>query len=206
MSKERQDMTSDELRDDNYQRCENPDHMHLWNIVCETDPQITKKVNARGGFTSVDAQVQIKNATNQWGPYGDKWGVKNLKFEIIRDEQNKPFLITLDAVFYYPYPTEKNIISFEMGVDMDFSANNTKADYRKKLLTDFTTKALSKVGFNSDVFEGKFDDNKYVAELKQKRNQPLTPQDMQAMQNNNNPTMPGMPQAPQLPSCVPGMG
>ena len=36
------------------------------------------------------------------------------------------------------------------------------------LRTDARSKALSTLGFNSDIFEGKFDDNKYVAEMRAK--------------------------------------
>ena len=42
-----------------------------------------------------------------------------------------------------------------------------KADMKKviaRAMTDATTKALSKLGYNADVFLGKFDDNKYVQE------------------------------------------
>jgi len=38
----------------------------------------------------------------------------------------------------------------------------------KKATTDGITKCLSMLGFNADVFLGKFDDNKYVQELKNK--------------------------------------
>ena len=38
-------------------------------------------------------------------------------------------------------------------------------DYAKKVATDALTKGLSKWGFNADVFEGKFDDDKYVKSL-----------------------------------------
>jgi hypothetical protein len=33
---------------------------------------------------------------------------------------------------------------------------------RKKLITDLRSKCLSTLGFNSDVFEGLYDDNRYV--------------------------------------------
>ena len=36
-------------------------------------------------------------------------------------------------------------------------------DCIKKVQTDALTKGLSKLGFNADVFMGRFDDNKYVA-------------------------------------------
>ena len=38
-------------------------------------------------------------------------------------------------------------------------------DFMKKVATDALTKGLSKLGFNADVFMGKFDDNKYVNKL-----------------------------------------
>ncbi|MBN86088.1 MAG: hypothetical protein CL885_01045, partial [Dehalococcoidia bacterium] len=38
------------------------------------------------------------------------------------------------------------------------------ADAPKKALTDAITKGLSYLGFNADIFLGKFDDNKYVQE------------------------------------------
>jgi len=135
------------------------DNMELWNSVCKTDPTITKKVEQRGGFTAICAQSQIKRATELWGSYGNKWGVKDCKYgetkvQIDKEEQTG---IYLTAVFYYPDG------EFEIASDMYYKPRD---DCMKKLLTDLTTKALSKLGFNSDVFEGKFDDSKYVEEIK----------------------------------------
>lgn len=130
------------------------DNMKLWNSVCETDEQFTKKVNQRGGFTAIGAQYQIRMATEQWGPYGGSWGVKNLNYRFIEPfvENEKPGIM-LTGAFYYPGG------DFEMAVDMPYKSTD---DCTKKLLTDLTTKALSKLGFNADVFMGRFDDNKYV--------------------------------------------
>jgi len=133
--------------------------MDLWNQVCETDPVITKKVNQRGGFTAICAQAQLKTATELWGPYGGSWGVKDLHYTHHQSGENIP-AVSLIATFYCP-----GDIEFPIGTDMAYMPGN---DTYKKLLTDLTTKALSKLGFNSDVFEGKFDDNKYVATMTQK--------------------------------------
>ena len=38
-------------------------------------------------------------------------------------------------------------------------------DFAKKVATDALTKGLSKLGFNADVFMGRFDDNKYVNQM-----------------------------------------
>ena len=46
--------------------------------------------------------------------------------------------------------------------------NNTMVDdnFAKKIETDALTKAISKLGFNADIFMGKFDDVRYVSEMK----------------------------------------
>ena len=135
----------------------NEENMKLWSEVCTTDPATTKHVAQRGGFTAICAQSQLKRATEMWGPYGFNWGVGDCNYGIIEDG-GKVAEITLDAVFFYPGG------KFEISGDIQFRPGN---ESRKKLLTDVTTKALSKLGFNSDVFEGKFDDNRYVQGLKE---------------------------------------
>jgi len=153
------------------------DNMELWKQVCTTDLAITKKVNTRGGFTAIDAQAQIKRATELWGPYGGKWGVKNCvyknRYELFKMDERIIGETYLQAVFYYPDG------EFEIATDMAFKKGN---DTCKKLLTDLTTKALSKLGFNSDVFEGKFDDNKYVKSLKNAEPEPEPITDEQVKQ------------------------
>ncbi|MCP4988656.1 MAG: hypothetical protein GY928_22185 [Colwellia sp.] len=133
------------------------ENMKLWDAVCKTNPALTKQVNQRGGFTAVCAQAQVKMATEHFGKYGKGWGLKNCKYEIIGTE------IVFDAVFY------AGDSEFEITVDMIYKAGQ---DCRKKLRTDAQSKALSLLGFNSDIFEGKFDDNKYVNELKEEFNKP----------------------------------
>ena len=39
-------------------------------------------------------------------------------------------------------------------------------NFAKKIETDALTKAISKLGFNADIFMGKFDDVRYVEEMK----------------------------------------
>ena len=49
-------------------------------------------------------------------------------------------------------------------------------DFAKKVETDTLTKALSKLGFNADIFLGKFDDTKYVEQMKQEFKEPAKKQ------------------------------
>ena len=50
-----------------------------------------------------------------------------------------------------------------MSNDMAYKVGN---EIRKKLITDMRSKCLSTLGFNSDVFEGRFDDNRYVEQAR----------------------------------------
>ncbi len=141
-----------------------PENMELWNSVCETDPKKTKPVDQRGGFTAICAQWQFKRATELWGPYGGKWGIQECIYGYVGEP---PIEMWIEAEFYCPAG------KFQISSDMKFRAGD---DGRKKLLTDITTKALSKLGFNSDVFEGKFDDNKYIEKMNKKYESKDTPE------------------------------
>ena len=137
-----------------------PGNMELWNKVCETDPAITREVRyGKRKFTAIDAQSQIKMATELWGPYGGDWALDNLKWGAVLNPDGSVIELTLDAVFRAPD------ILFEISSDIKYSPGG---ECRKKLQTDVLTKALSRMGFNSDVFEGRFDDNRYVQEMKKK--------------------------------------
>ena len=50
---------------------------------------------------------------------------------------------------------------------MDRAEKMVDADFAKKIETDALTKALSKIGFNADVFMGLYDDHKYVAMIQE---------------------------------------
>ena len=136
-------------------------NMELWNSVCETPPSTTRPVEyGNRKFTAIDAQHQRKRATEVFGPYGDGWGLKDLKWEYVR-EKEKIVELTLDAIFWCVLIRDGEPVDFEFPIASDHRYKPGD-DLKKKLITDATTKALSMLGFNSDVFEGKFDDNKYV--------------------------------------------
>ena len=136
-------------------------NMELWSKVCETNPAITKKVTTRGGFTAIDAQTQVKKATELWGSYGSTWGLKEFDIKLFHNNIGDIIGLYIKGLFYYPNG------EFAIGADMPYKPND---DCAKKLQTECISKALSRLGFNSDVFEGKFDDNKYVAEMNNKYN------------------------------------
>ena len=141
-----------------------PDNMKLWNSVCTTDPQYTKRVNQRGGFTAIGAQSQIMEATKMFGPFGQGFGVSDERFTSFDMEG----LCLYQATLWYKFRFNiGDIREFPIHSSIKYSVNGrVDDDFAKKVATDALTKGLSKLGFNADVFLGLFDDNKYVNQLK----------------------------------------
>lgn len=138
--------------------------MAIWDDVCKTDPSFTKRATQRGGYTSIDAQYQLKLATEAFGPYGSGFGLCESEFDYSLVESG---LIIHKAVFFYhkngryEFPISNAIqavITYKNG------EKRADPDFAKKLETNTVTKALSKLGFNADIFLGMFEDQDYVYE------------------------------------------
>jgi len=57
-------------------------NLELWNKVEKTNPLHTKNANVRGNkITAIAPQSQIKNATEQFGPYGLAWGFNDIQLD-----------------------------------------------------------------------------------------------------------------------------
>jgi hypothetical protein len=137
-------------------------NLELWNRVEKTDPKHTKQANVKGNkITSIKPQYQIFNATKEWGSYGSKWGFKNIELGY---ELKEAGLVTFKALFYYPNG-EFEILN-TISIWRDGAQTKIDDEFAKKVETDSLTKALSKLGFNADVFMGRFDDLRYVEEVK----------------------------------------
>jgi hypothetical protein len=138
-------------------------NLELWDTVETTDPQYTKKVNQRGGFTAIAAQSQVKRATEVFGIMGHGWGVENEKFTTVEGTT----MVLYTANLWYKFNTRAGSIPIHSSIK--YGANGRyDDDFSKKVATDALTKGLSKLGFNADVFMGLFDDNKYVADVTNK--------------------------------------
>ena len=137
--------------------------LELWDSVQTTDPQYTKKVNQRGGFTAIAAQSQIKRATEVFGIMGHGWGVEDEKFTVVEGTS----MVLYTASLWYNFNAKTGSIPIHSSIK--YGANGRyDDDFSKKVATDALTKGLSKLGFNADVFMGLFDDNKYVNDVTSK--------------------------------------
>ncbi len=146
------------------------DNLKLWKSVEKTNPNYTKKANVKGNsITSIAPQYQVLNATEQFGAYGIKWGMKDIKYDYTLADSHG--LVIFHAVFYFPDG------EFEIGNSISLYLDNarTKVDdnFSKKVETDSLTKAISKLGFNADIFMGKFEDQIYLEEVKKKYAKPV---------------------------------
>jgi len=145
------------------------DNLELWNKVEKTNPKYTKKANVKGNnITAISPQYQIKNVTEQFGSYGKSWGFKTLDFDYTLVDSLG--LVVLHAVFFYPdgeFPIKNAQALF-----IDNAKTKIDDNFAKKLETDTLTKAISKLGFNADIFMGLFDDVKYLAEVTKEFSEP----------------------------------
>jgi hypothetical protein len=138
------------------------DNLKLWNKVEKTNPKYTKKAKIGGmNITSIAPQYQIMQVTEQFGTYGEKWGFKdiNLSYDLVE----KCNLVVFKGTFFFPNGEFEIINSCKLY--MDRALKMVDDNFAKKIETDALTKAISKLGFNADIFMGKFDDVRYVAEV-----------------------------------------
>lgn len=138
-------------------------NLDLWNKVCETNPNHTKQVNFGRKITAIDPYRQVMNATAEFGPVGEGWGW--------RVSETK-FLPTNEvAVLIEMWHGDCQNTFCQWGQNslyIDKAETKKDTDCMKKATTDGITKCLSFLGFNADIFLGKFDDNKYVQAMQKK--------------------------------------
>ncbi len=148
-------------------------NLALWQSVETTDPDRTRHINQRGGFTAIDSYYQIKRATDVFGPIGTGWGYDaEFRFQ-------EGLAIAIVKLWYvhdgkrseaFPVCATNALASTDKHGKVHLDE-----DAAKKATTDAITKALSYIGFSADVFEGKFDDNRYVAALKKEKQEAAKP-------------------------------
>lgn len=143
-----------------------PNNIALWDKVKQTDPQYTKQVTQRGGYTSISPQYQMREATNQFGPYGKGWGFSSCEMDMsVVDALG---IVIVKAVFFYVLDGERHEFPVNNSWTVIMGAGDKRrvdADFAKKAETNTMSKALSKLGFSADVFLGEFDDTDYVEHI-----------------------------------------
>ena len=139
----------------------NKDNLKLWSSVEKTNPNYTKKAKIGGmSITAIAPQFQIMQVTEQFGVYGRTWGFKKIELDYSLISYD---MVVFKGTFFFPDGEFEIINSCKLYI------NNAKTmlddNFAKKIETDALTKAISKLGFNADIFLGKFEDVRYLAEI-----------------------------------------
>lgn len=151
----------------------------LWDALGKTDPAHTKGFKREGGFsgTAIKPMWAWKRLTEEFGPFGIGWGCGEPKFDVVTAGETIAVYCTVSA---WHGGDRENVL---WGVGGDKVAKSTKYGVQvddeafKKAFTDALMNAFKFVGVGADIHMGLFDDNKYVATLKQEfaSDQPRNP-------------------------------
>lgn len=135
-------------------------NLRLWSLVCETDPAYMSKVSfGARSFNAIDPMYQIKKVTNVFGPVGSGWSYQvEYDYPVIGNIMMVVAKVTFETS---KFGTFGPIAGSRTFVNLD-NKKKTNDDAPKMALTDALTKAISHLGFDADVFLGKYDDNKYM--------------------------------------------
>ena len=90
-------------------------------------------------------------------------GFKNVELDYSLVE--KYDMVVFKGTFFFPEGQFEIVNSCKLF--MDRNKKMLDDNFAKKIETDTLTKAISKLGFNADIFLGKFDDVRYLNEVKE---------------------------------------
>lgn len=142
------------------------DNLNIWEKFEDIDPKFTKAITGKAyKGTSPNPQYVIKCLTEMFGPVGQGfgWRVVAEAFEPLGQEVlhwcRIEFWHTDRANTFESYGQTKAAYGTNAGKFM------VDEDAPKKSLTDAIIKAASHIGIAANIFLGRWDDQKYVAEV-----------------------------------------
>jgi len=160
-------------------------NMEIWNVLNKTNPDFTKPLPGYGGknLTTIDPMYQIQMMTERFGPVGKGW-----KYNVEYKYQDGLIFAEVCIQYYEdhrwyeygPVCSVQNLSKKNGGLDDEAP---------KKAMTDAMTKAFSHLGMSADVFLGKFDNSKYVEQMKKEFSQPKKNSRSSETEHDNNHVM-----------------
>ena len=159
--------------------------MRIWESLCKTNPDFTKEAPSSYGkkITTIDPMYQIQCMTEIFGPVGQGWKYTvEYKYQdgLVFAEVCIHYCVHNNWFQYGPVCSVQNLSKKNGGLDDEAP---------KKAMTDAMTKAFSHLGMNADVFLGKFDDSKYVKQMKQEFSQSQKIPQTNGTEHDNNHVM-----------------
>lgn len=142
------------------------DNLEIWNKFADIDPAFTKPITGKPyKGTSPNPHYVIRCLTEMFGPVGKGfgWEVVAEGFQPLGDEVLHWCRIRFwhgDGQGFEAYGQTKALMKTRNGMMLD-------EDAPKKSLTDAITKAAAQIGVASNIFLGRWDDSRYVAQVNQ---------------------------------------
>ena len=145
------------------------ENLTLWDQFADIDPAYTKPITGkpyRG--TSPNPQYIIKCLTEMFGPVGQGFG-----WDVVAEDFTPLGGETLHWCRIKFWHTDRgNTFDCYGQTKACYTTNSGKLivdeDAPKKSLTDAITKSASQLGIAGNIFLGRWDDNKYVAQVQQR--------------------------------------
>lgn len=146
------------------------DNLKLWKAVEKTPPEHTKEITGKSyKGTSPKPHYLIHKATETFGPCGIGWGFQIVE-ERIEEGAGGERMHLARVKVWYEWNDKRGEVEHIGGTQFSGTRASGKAftdeDAPKKSVTDALVKALSLIGFAGDIFMGRYDDSKYLQELK----------------------------------------
>lgn len=146
------------------------DKKSLWKRVCVTDPKAVKAITGKQyQGNSPKPYWIVERLTEEFGPCGLGWGfsIVNERMERLTESE---ILHVAVVRFWYELDGKRGEVE-QIGQTKAVYAKRDGSllvdeDAPKKSVTDALVKCASYIGFAGDIFAGRWDDSKYVAEAR----------------------------------------
>jgi len=145
-------------------------NLDLWNAVEKTPVAHTKAITGKSyQGTSPKPYYLIHKATETFGPCGIGWGF-TIEDERIEEGAGGEKMHIARVRVWYEWNGKRGEVEHIGGTQFSGTRSSgkpfTDEDAPKKSVTDALVKALSMIGFAGDIFIGRYDDSKYVSDLR----------------------------------------
>ncbi len=150
------------------------DNLKLWHQVEKTPTDQVKAITGKSySGTSPNPHWIVMKATETFGPCGIGWGFtveERLEDGAMIEPGFFEKMHIAKVRVWYKWNGERGEVEHIGGTPFSGRRSNgkpfTDEDSAKKSVTDALVKALSMIGFAGDIFMGRYDDSKYISELK----------------------------------------
>lgn len=154
-------------------------NLALWEAVERTPTEHTKAITGKAyQGTSPKPHYLVHKATETFGPCGIGWGFTVANERIEEGADGEKMHIAHVRV-WFKWNGERGEVEHIGGTQFSGKRRNgsffTDEDAPKKSVTDALVKALSMIGFAGDIFMGRYDDSKYVNELRAEEHKAAQP-------------------------------